>query len=304
VGSVRVGPSKRAAGGGPQTFRSPTAIVIWWVWVLFAVANLIDLAVQGRDHTSLEVAAVLVLATGVAYVIALRPKVIADDAGLSVRNPLHDYRIGWANVTKIDVADLLRVHCDWSSQAGAPAGTKQYTKVIQAWAVRYSRRRQLAAEARARRPATRTGTRRSFGIASYSGNPDAYGGNRSRGYASAPPVPSAEAEAQTIVRLLSERATTARAETAWATGTAETTGATEGTEAPGAAKATGTTETTGTGRPDGTAGPAAAGRPGTAKIPEHLPNPGWLEPLKTAWSGPAIAALIVPALIVLVAWLA
>ena len=34
----------------PQTFRSPFAVAIWWLWVLFAVGNLIDLAVQGHDH--------------------------------------------------------------------------------------------------------------------------------------------------------------------------------------------------------------------------------------------------------------
>jgi Bacterial PH domain len=289
---------RAAAGGGPQTFRSPTAIVIWWIWLLFAVANLVDLAVQGRDHTSLVAGAILVLATGVAYVTAFRPKVIADEAGLTVRNPLRDYRIGWANVTKIDLADLLRVHCDWSNQAGAPAGTKQYTKVIQAWAVRYSRRRQLAAEAKARRPTARSGTRRSFGFASYGGSPDLYGDNRSRGYASAPPPATAEAEAEKVVRVLTEHVTTARAEAVWASGTAEPAG-TAGT--PGTAKPAGTTDSPGA---DGPAGPAAADRPETPKTPRQLPNPGWLEPLKAAWSRPAVAALIVPALIVLVAFLA
>ena len=55
----------------PQIFRSPTAVVVWVVWLLFAVGNWIDLAVQGRDHLSVVAAAVLLLATGVAYVTAL-----------------------------------------------------------------------------------------------------------------------------------------------------------------------------------------------------------------------------------------
>src|SRR5580698_9255445 len=120
-----------------QTFRSPTALVVWVVWLLFAAANWVDLAVQGRDHTSAIAAALLLLATGFAYVTAQRPRIIADAAGITVRNPLRDHRIGWAGVSKVDVVDLLRVHCDWAP--GSPAD-KKHTKVISSWAVHYSRR--------------------------------------------------------------------------------------------------------------------------------------------------------------------
>src|ERR1700727_2974766 len=99
MGTVPGGREKRAAAaGGPQTFRSPTAVVIWWVWLLFAVANLIDLAVQGRDHESLVAAAILVMVTGVAYVTAQRPRIIAGQAGVTVANPMRDHHVGWANV--------------------------------------------------------------------------------------------------------------------------------------------------------------------------------------------------------------
>ena len=53
---------------GRQVFRSPGAVVIWWIWVLFAVGNLIDLAVQGRDHLSLVAAFILLFVTGIVYV--------------------------------------------------------------------------------------------------------------------------------------------------------------------------------------------------------------------------------------------
>ena len=146
MGIVRVGRKKRAdATGGPQTFRSPTAVVIWWVWLLFAVANLVDLAVQGRDHFSLVAAAILLLATGVAYVGALRPRLVVGSSGLTVVNPLRDYHVGWAEVTKVDLSDLLRVHCQ----------VQGCDKIVHAWAVHYSRRRQLTAEARTRRQAAR-----------------------------------------------------------------------------------------------------------------------------------------------------
>jgi hypothetical protein len=223
--------------GQTYTFRSPTAVVIWVVWLLFAVGNWIDLAVAGRDHTAAVAAAILLLVTGAVYVAAQRPRIIADDAGVTVMNPLRDHRIGWAGVTKIDLADLLRVHCD--------------RKVVHAWAVPYSRRRRLAAEVRARRT---SGPRRST-FATGSGSE----------------ASTAEAEAERIVRLLSERVTAVQAEAVWAGGTVETTGTT------------------------GTRTQAAS--------PAALDAPGWFEPLRSTWSGRAIAALVIPALILLIVWL-
>jgi hypothetical protein len=246
--------------GQTYTFRSPTAVVIWVVWLLFAVGNWIDLAVQGRDHTAAVAAAIVLLATGAVYVAAQRPQIIADDAGVTVRNPLRDHRIGWAGVTKIDLADLLRVHCD--------------RKVVHAWAVPYSRRRRLAAEVRARRT---SGPRRStFGLPS-GGLPSGglpSGGGRALPYGatgSGSEASTAEAEAERIVRLLSERATAVQAEAAWAGGTVETTGTT------------------------GTRTQAAS--------PAALDASGWFEPLRSTWSGRAIAALVIPALILLIVWL-
>ena len=220
--------------GKPQAFRSPVAVVVWVVWLLFAVGNWIDLAVQGRDHASAVAAAILLLATGVAYITALRPRLIADDAGVTVRNPLRDHRIGWMAVTRVDLADLLRVHCAWADP-GAPDGTVHRT-VISAWAVRISRRRALAAEARAVRAAR---PRRSSAAVPSGGRGPSYG---------APPAPAAEAEAVKVARLLSDRAEVAR--------------------------------------------PAAG-----ASGPPAGPPPA------STWSAPAIAALVIPALVLLLVWL-
>jgi Bacterial PH domain len=233
----------------PITFRSTTAVIVWVLWLLFAVANWVDLAVQGRDHTAVVAAAVLLLATGVAYVTAQRPRVIADDAGIAVRNPLRDHRIGWAGVVKVDLADLLRVHCDWSGGS----------KVITAWAVHYSRRRQMAAEVKARRNARRAASgQQGFGALNLP-----YGGARGLRYAAssgyAASSTAEEAEAERTVRLLSERATAARAEAVWA---------------------------------DGTAGPSQ-----TATTDTLAPQ---VEPLTSTWSVSAIAAVLIPALILLV----
>jgi PH (Pleckstrin Homology) domain-containing protein len=279
----------------PQVFRSPTAVIVWIVWLLFAVGNWVDLAVQGRDHTSAVAAAILLLATGAAYVTAQRPRIIADETGLTVRNPLRDYRIGWAGVAKVDLADMLRVHCQGGAGGTGPAGSGglrevappgQHNKVIIAWAIHYSRRRQFAAEARARRPARSSGLRgSSLGLPS---------GGRGLSYGapvSAPEASSAEAEADKIVRVLSERATAARSEAVWAGDLAEAAGA-EAAGRTAAAAGTGTGTAAGT----GTASPVGA----TALDADRA---GVSEPLKSTWSGRAIAALVIPALILLVVWL-
>jgi len=241
-----------------QIFRSPTAVVVWVVWLLFAVGNWIDLAVQGRDHLSVVAAAVLLLATGVAYVTAQRPRIISDDAGVTVRNPLRDHRIGWAGVAEIDLLDLLRVHCAWGGPPGAAPADREHHKVISAWAIHYSRRRQFAAEAKARRGARR----------SASAVPVGFG----RSYASAAParepVSGAQADAERIVKLLQARATAAHAEAVWADTPADIPGA----------------------------HPATTAAPGTATVAAT----GWAEPLTSTWSRRALAALLIPALILLI----
>jgi hypothetical protein len=262
----------------PQIFRSPTAVVVWVVWLLFAVGNWVDLAVQGRDHTSVVAAAVLLLATGAAYVTAQRPRIIADEAGVTIRNPLRDHRIGWAGVAEVDLVDLLRVHCAWGGPPGAAPADREHHKVISAWAIHYSRRRQFAAEARARRGARRSSSAFQVGFG--------------RAYSNAPmasdPASSAEAEAEKIVKLLQARATAARAEAVWAGSTVEI-------AAPGTAPATGTG-----------AAPAPGTDPATGTDPETPPGTtalataGWTEPLTSTWSRRALAALLIPALILLI----
>jgi len=306
MGSVPVRRKKRAGvTDGPQTFRSPTAMVIWWVWLLFAVANLIDLAVQGRDHESLVAAAIVVMVTGVAYVTAQRPRIIVGQAGVTVANPLRDHHVGWANVIKVDLIDLLRLHC----QRGPGSIT-----IISAWAVHYSRRRKLTAQAKLSRQMARGNSGRSlagsFGMGGFGG-----GGRLGSSADTSPaaPVSTAEAEAERIADLLRRYATAARAETMWAEGTVPA----DGTPAADGAAASGTASANGTEPVPGPEGAAAAGRPATpaeapatvAEAPGSLAagaarDPrlaGWLEPLRSTWSGRAVLALVIPALVLVVA---
>lgn len=172
-------------------FRSPYAVAVWWLWVLFAVGNLIDLAAQGRDHLSLVAAVILLLVTGILWVTAQRPRIVADDSGLEIVNPLRTHRIGWAAVAGVDATELVRVRCEW------PEGKRR----IYAWAVRSSRRAQLTAELRAQRRARRAGS----GI---------FGGGAAR---QAPPT--AEPDVEKVVAALTAR--TDRASQAAPDGTAQ-----------------------------------------------------------------------------------
>jgi len=246
--------------GKPQTFRSPTALVVWVVWLLFAVGNWIDLAVQGRDHASVVAAAVLLLATGVAYVTAQRSRVIVDDAGMTVRNPVRDHRISWAAITDVDLMDLLRVHCTVGDR----------TRKISAWAIHYSRRRQYSADVKARRAARTAGGRSSL----FGGIPAA---SRSLSYGTpaAARDTSDEATAKILVRLIDERATAARAEALW-------------TASPPAP----TTSTTDADAPASSVAPASTATQTPATDSTRL--------LTSTWSTTALAALVIPALILLI----
>jgi hypothetical protein len=181
---------------GRQTFRSPAAVAIWWLWMLFATGNLIDLAVQGRDHQSVVAVCALLLITGVVYATAFRPRVIADQAALTVANPLRDHRIDWLAVAGVDTTDLLRVRCEW------PAENGPRHRAIYAWAVHSSHRSRVAAQRRANRRSRQGGAAGfgTFGSVFGSGAPDA-----------GPPPASLGVNAAHAAEVLTERAEKARA---------------------------------------------------------------------------------------------
>lgn len=131
-------------GPGAEVYRSAAALVIWWVWVVFAAANLADLAVQGHDHFAAVVAAVLLVITGVAFVAGFRPRLTADDTGLMISNPLRNHRVPWGCVASMELGDSLEIHCSWED--GGPRHKKLY-----GWAVHSPRRSRLKAEIRAKR---------------------------------------------------------------------------------------------------------------------------------------------------------
>jgi len=192
-----------------QVFRSPAAAAVWWVWALFAAGNLIDLAVQGRDHLSVVAAGTLLLITGVVYVTARRPKIVADDHGLTIVNPLRDHRVGWASVAGYDTTDLLRIRCAWPAAATARDAAVEHTRFIYSWAVHSSRRRAITNQLRAQRQAGGGGASNRAGFGSSRG--------RFGGYAplpdNAPPPKPLGLDAEAVIAALTARREMAMADT-------------------------------------------------------------------------------------------
>jgi Bacterial PH domain len=184
---------------GREDFRSLGATIVWWVWAAFAAANLIDLAVQGRDHLSLVAAFILLFVTGIVYVTAKRPRIVAEADALTIVNPVRDHRVGWAAVAGADTTDLLRIRCEW------PDGDDSRRRAIYSWAVHSSRRRQVAAELRAHRQSLR-GDRGGPGI--FGGFGGAYNGTPAA--APAPEHDPLRLDADKVVAALTERAEKAR----------------------------------------------------------------------------------------------
>jgi hypothetical protein len=134
-----------------EVFRLAPPVVLWWVWVAFAVANVADFAVQGASaRFAVVVSVILVTLTGLAYALALRPRVIAGAAGLTVVNPFRDHHVPWTAIQAVDTAEWVRVHY---APAGSP--TSAASKSVWCWALYVSSRsrRRISASGRRAAPA-------------------------------------------------------------------------------------------------------------------------------------------------------
>ena len=107
--------------GERQVYRTSGSLVAWWAWVALAVVLLIVLAFGHHDHATLVTAAVVVAITGITYACALRPRIVADAAGIAVVNPLRVHEVPWPAVTQVDLVHNVRVHYR-DPAGGVPAG--------------------------------------------------------------------------------------------------------------------------------------------------------------------------------------
>ena len=145
----------RSPEGNREVFRLAPPLILWWVWVAFAVANVADFAIVGAPaRFAIVVSAILVTITGLVYALALRPRVIAEPSGLTIVNPFRDHHLPWAAIRAVDTGEWVRVHYAPAGAAAGPPGaagpqSSAASKVISCWA--------LYVSARTKRRAGRTG---------------------------------------------------------------------------------------------------------------------------------------------------
>jgi hypothetical protein len=177
--------SRQDLVGERQVYRTTGSLVAWWAWGAFAAVLLVALALGHHDHAALVTAVVVIAITGIMYACALRPRIVASAAGLTVVNPVREHVLPWAAVTQVDLVHNVRIHY------GGPAGGA----IVHSWAVQSSGRSQTRSELRARR-AARRGTAPAPGYAKLPGEAQAA---------------LAGSAAQFIARQLDERARMQRA---------------------------------------------------------------------------------------------
>jgi hypothetical protein len=126
-----------------ETFRLGPPVVFWWVWVAFVAVNALDYAVQGLPSARFGavVGAVLLFVTGLAFTLALRPKVIASGDGITVVNPYRTHFVPWRLVTFVDTGEWVQVHY---APAGAEGGAGRLDSglgaTVHCWALYVSTR--------------------------------------------------------------------------------------------------------------------------------------------------------------------
>ncbi len=123
---------------GSRVYRLSTPVVVWWIWVALVVLILGDLLIQGRDYLSLKFALGTLTATGLVFACTYWPQVAADEDGVTVRNPFRVFRIPWAAVRGIFLADSLEIQCS------RPAQKKD--KTVYSWALSSTRRTRARAK--------------------------------------------------------------------------------------------------------------------------------------------------------------
>ncbi|HWG00859.1 MAG TPA: PH domain-containing protein [Trebonia sp.] len=142
---------------GRETFRLAPPVVLWWAWVVFVLVNVVDFAVQGLPSARFGavVAAILFCCTGLAYTLALRPRVYADGAGVTVVNPFRVHHIPWRLIQTVDAGEWVRVNYAAPAADAADTATQSSAggKRLSCWALYVSAaaRRKIARGPRPRR---------------------------------------------------------------------------------------------------------------------------------------------------------
>lgn len=147
---ARVGKLARSpwrTSGGKTVFRRGTPFVLFWVWVAFAIYNVIEIAFPDHNYFSLELTFGLLTITGLMYACALRPRLVADDDGIVVHNPFRDHLIRWGALSGVYLGDSVELAC------ARPEPKKD--KTVYCWALYSGRRSRDRSRMRAMRSQSR-----------------------------------------------------------------------------------------------------------------------------------------------------
>jgi hypothetical protein len=139
-GSGRFRSAWKTGEDGRTTFQLVPPLVLFWIWTAFAAANVADLAIESHDWLALQISIGLVLATGLMFACAFRPKIITDDEGLTVRNPFLDHIVPWGLVSGIYIGDSVEI--------GYHRPPPKKEKTVYSWALYSPRRARAKAELR------------------------------------------------------------------------------------------------------------------------------------------------------------
>jgi len=132
-----------------EVIRLIPPVVLWWIWLVFVVVNIADFAIQGLSSARFGavISAVLLCGTGLAYTLALRPRVVTDGAGITVVNPFRVHHVPWRLIQSVDTGEWVRLHYTASAAATASAGTvatdepgSARVKTLHCWALYVSAR--------------------------------------------------------------------------------------------------------------------------------------------------------------------
>ncbi|WP_326828833.1 hypothetical protein OIE13_25485 [Streptosporangium sp. NBC_01810] len=125
-----------------QVFRSNLAMIVGWLWMVFAAYNAVDLVVRYNGRPSMVAAAVLGVLTALVFVTCLRPVIVMSEEGVLVRNPLRNAFVPWSGVDEVTVSHSITITSGGRS--------------VRCWAPQTSARERAAA-ARKGRPAPARG---------------------------------------------------------------------------------------------------------------------------------------------------
>ena len=99
---------KNVPEDGSLNEKSRLGFVLGWVWMAFAAINVVDILRHEWDRSSAYAGSLLLLVSGIVFVLWLWPRLRADGERVLIRNPLREIDLPWGAIEEIDAHDTVR----------------------------------------------------------------------------------------------------------------------------------------------------------------------------------------------------